>query len=98
MKGADMITSDDLEKIQVLKAKGYSQNKIAKELTISRATVARNWGQKKLTIADLFSVGACSSCGTIHPRAKYQPTFQCPYCKKIFTWREPWYKPEEEQV
>ncbi|MEW6570236.1 MAG: AAA family ATPase [Nitrospirota bacterium] len=38
-----MITDDDKEKIQDLKVKGYSQAKVARELGLSRSTVARYW-------------------------------------------------------
>ena len=38
-----MLTDDDFSKIETLKGKGYSQQKIASELNISRASVARYW-------------------------------------------------------
>jgi hypothetical protein len=50
-----VITKEQQEKIEELRAKGNSQAKIAEELIISRATVARrSGGEKKLTIGDLF--------------------------------------------
>ena len=89
-----MITKDDIKKIQELRARGYSQSKIAQKLNISRATVARHWGHKKLTLDDLFLVSACSICQTVSPKPKFQHSFRCPYCKKGFSWRTPWFKPE----
>jgi predicted Zn-ribbon and HTH transcriptional regulator len=92
-----MITKDQEEKINQLKARGYSQFKVATELNISRATVARHWGgERKLSINDLFIVSSCSRCGTVFPKPKFLPTFKCPYCKAEFEWREPQFTPENK--
>jgi hypothetical protein len=91
-----MITTDEEQKIKELKARGYSQSKIAKELNISRSTVARHWGGRKLILSDLFAVGPCRRCKTVYPMPKFLPSFHCPYCKEEFFWWKLWFRPENK--
>jgi len=93
-----MITQNDIEKIRELKEKGYSQQKVANELKLSRSTVARHWSNTKtleLTLNDLFAVAKCSGCETIYPTPRFLPEWKCPYCKAEFYWKEPQFKPKE---
>jgi hypothetical protein len=98
-----MITQDQIDKIQKLKAKRYSQSKVAKELHLSRSTVARYWEVEKKTVGgkstskkfgldDLFFVSKCGSCGLIYPKPKFLPSWNCPGCKKVVHWKVCWYK------
>jgi transcriptional regulator with XRE-family HTH domain len=89
-----MITKDDITRIQNLKAKDYSQTKVAQELNISRSTVARYWGGRKLSLNDLYLVSPCSACGTVYPKPKFLANWKCPYCKKDFYWPNPWFTPD----
>jgi predicted Zn-ribbon and HTH transcriptional regulator len=88
-----MLTQDDINKIQKLKERGYSQAKIASKLGISRSTVVRYWGIKRLRFSDLFQLGPCPDCGTIYPKPKFMPNWKCPYCKKEYIWKNPWFTP-----
>ena len=88
-----MITKDDISKIQELKARGYSQARVAQKLSISRATVQRYWGAKRFTFDALFLMGACPGCRTIYPQPKFLPEWKCPFCKKDFQWVNPWFAP-----
>lgn len=88
-----MITQDDIKKIQDLRARGYSQSKIAQKLNISRATVARHWGNKKLVLDDLFLVSACPKCGAVYPKPKFMPKWECAFCKEKFEWKKHWFTP-----
>jgi hypothetical protein len=88
-----VITKDDITKIHGLKARGYSQTKVAQKINISRSTVARYWGGKKLNFNDLYLVSPCSGCGTAYPKPKFLPNWKCPYCKKDFYWVNSWFTP-----
>ena len=88
-----MISKDDIAKIQALKAKRYSQAKVAKELNISRSSIQRYWGPKRLTFDVLFLVSPCKECKTIYPHPKFLPQWKCPFCKKDFEWVNPWFTP-----
>ena len=90
-----MITKDDVAKIQELKKRGYSQDKVALELKISRSTVARNWGGKRHTFRDLFLLGPCVRCGTVYPKPKFLIQWKCPYCEDDVYWKKPWFSPPE---
>lgn len=97
-----MITRDTIDKIQKLKGRRYSQEKISKELKISRSTVARYWEEekelsgakavpKKFDLNDLFHVGKCTHCGLIYPMPKFMPAWLFPGCKKQANWKNCWY-------
>ncbi len=97
-----MITHDTIDKIQKLKARRYSQDKVAKELKISRSTVARYWSvekepsggrvaPKKLGLDDVFLLGKCPLCGLFYPKPKFMPVWSCPGCKKQTSWKDCWY-------
>lgn len=93
-----MVTKDELEKIKALKDRGYSQGKIATTLKISRSTVARHWGRKRLTFDDLFSLAKCNQCGTLYPKPKFIHSWNCPYCGRFFTWNTKWFSPEGKVI
>ena len=97
-----MITQDVIGKIQKLKARRYSQGKVAEKLEISRSTVARYWkGEKKLSggkaaskklgLDDLFVVEKCPHCGLSYPKPKFIAAWYCPGCKKPTVWPKCWY-------
>ncbi len=98
-----MITQDQIDQIQKLKSKRYSQAKVAQKLSISRSTVARYWPSKKESITsrltskkfgldDLFRVEKCKGCGLIYPKPKFLPLWKCPGCKKDSGWNICWYE------
>ena len=92
-----MITQDQIDQIQKLKAKRYSNKKIAEKLKISTSTVARYLPSEKKTISsklstkkfgldDLFLLGKCKDCGLIYPKPKFLPLWNCPACKTPSHW------------
>jgi hypothetical protein len=99
-----MITQDDIDRIQEMRARRYSQPRVARELKISVSTVARYWKPgkelrgsgptpKKYGFGDLFSVGKCPSCGLVYPNPKFLYSWNCPGCKKSVHWPSCQYKP-----
>ncbi len=96
-----MITLDTINEIKRLKERRYSQAKVAKQLNISKSTVARYWGEKKDSVAkaglkrvgfeDVFRIGKCDSCGLTYPKPKFMPAWQCPNCNKPDAWSGCWY-------
>ena len=99
-----MITQDEIDKVKKLKAKRYSQSRVAKELGISISTVARYWhsGEKlsggKLTpkqynLGALFYIGRCRNCSLVYPMPKFLYSWNCPGCNEPVQWKSCWYKP-----
>ncbi len=83
-----MITKDQINRIEELKARGYSQSKIAEKLKMSRSTVQRHWRGKKLKLEDLFQIGRCHSCRAPIPKPKFLHSWTCPACKKPLKWED----------
>ncbi len=92
-----MITRDTIDEIQRLKERRYTQDRVAKELKISRSTVARYWsGGKELSrgktaprkwgFEDVFVIRECPDCGLIYPCPKFMPVWFCPGCKRQNRW------------
>lgn len=99
-----MITQDEIDKIQELKARRYSQSRVAEKLNISISTVSRHWHQgkklkgsrlttKKFGFDDLFHIGKCVNCGLVYPNPKFLRSWNCPGCNKVVYWETCWYKP-----
>jgi predicted DNA-binding protein (UPF0251 family) len=88
---AAMITKDEIKKIRELKARGYSQEKVAKEMKISRSTVQRHWRGRKLKLEDLFIYAKCVHCKSPYPHPKFLSGWECPACRKPYTWYVPWF-------
>ncbi len=102
LRGKVMITRDTMDKIQELKERRYSQEKVAKKLNISRSTVRRYWKGEKGTAADkplldrlglgyFFALKECPHCHTIYPAPKFSPIFSCPGCNKKASWPRCYY-------
>jgi hypothetical protein len=98
-----MITQDQIDEIQHLKARRYSQSRVAEKLAISVSTVARYWDQrkklkngrltpKKFDLDDLFLIGKCGSCGLVYPKPKFLYSWTCPGCNVVVKWKSCWYK------
>ena len=98
-----MITQDEIDEIQNLKARRYSQSRVAEKLAISISTVARYWDQgkklkggglspKKFDLDDLFYIYKCGNCGLVYPNPKFLYSWTCPGCKKEVHWKSCWYK------
>jgi transcriptional regulator with XRE-family HTH domain len=101
-----MISQDMIEKIQKLKTRRYTQEKVAEQLGLSRSTVARYWGDRKGTSLDkrvskddvvailgyFFQMGRCSDCGITYPKPKFLPEWKCPKCRATSGWGKCWYK------
>lgn len=98
-----MITQDEIDKIQNLRARRYSQSRVAEKLGISISTVARYWDQgqkltagkltpKKFGLDDLFYMGKCGNCGLVYPNPKFLYSWNCPGCNKEMRWKSCWYK------
>ncbi len=98
-----MYNQDVIDKVLELKKRRYSQGKVAKELAISRSTVARYWhldekaaeGKEppKQPGYDLFfKISKCRFCGLVYPKPKFLPSWPCPRCKKRDTWPGCWYE------
>ena len=98
-----MISDDQVEEIQRLKARRFSQHRIARDLKISRSTVARHWdgrnkpptdkpAPRKLDFDDLFLLAECSNCHIVYPNPKFMPAWSCPGCRKQNSWQQRcWY-------
>jgi transcriptional regulator with XRE-family HTH domain len=98
-----MITQDEIDKIQNLKARRYSQSRVAEKLDISISTVARYWDQgeklkggslspKKFDLDNLFRMAKCVNCGLVYPNPKFLRSWTCPGCNMVMEWKSCWYK------
>ncbi len=96
-----MLTDDEVKKIQELKERGYAKARVAKTLGVSRGTVSKYWGERgeHLSLAALkkrfdecFRWAACPFCKLMYWAPKFLPGWQCPGCKRSYSWPEPHFK------
>ena len=93
-----MLTLKDVERIRVLKRKGFSKHRTARELGFNVKTVTKYWGEGSLSLTafsnfsnDYFAWGDCSNCAISYPTPKFLYTWQCPGCGKRCQWKSSWY-------
>jgi len=86
-----MLTKDQILKILELKKRGYSQEKVAGKLKMSRSTVQRHWKGKRVKIDDVFVWGKCKNCNSPYPIPKFLGGWKCPACKEGVDWVTPWF-------
>ena len=98
-----MLTDDDVSKIQALKAKGYSKARVAKTMGLARGTVAKYWGARGESVSlgdqkkrfdECFLWWTCPDpqCRLMYWAPRFLPRWECPGCRKTYTWKEPQFK------
>ena len=93
-----MLTEDDIQQIQELKGRGYAKARVAKTLSLSRATVSKYWGGRgeRVSLTELkewfeecFTWATCGNCGVMAWAPKFLPEWKCPGCRSLRCWRGP---------